>query len=91
MRHPAFHVSTKLVRSVSSVTGFLRQCEVKILFAENKNAANICLTMLELTCNIVSEQRASCPVTFSDICRKNRIFWRMYANTSLAEARITSG
>ena len=27
MRHPAFHMSAKLVRSVSSVTGFLRQCE----------------------------------------------------------------
>ena len=26
MRHPAFHVSAKLVGSVSSVTGFLRQC-----------------------------------------------------------------
>ncbi len=26
MRHPAFHVSAELVGSVSSVTGFLRQC-----------------------------------------------------------------
>ena len=26
MRHPAFHVSAKLVGSVSSVTVFLRQC-----------------------------------------------------------------
>ncbi len=28
MRHPAFHVSAELVGSVSSVTGFLRQCVV---------------------------------------------------------------
>ena len=26
MRHPAFHVSAEFVGSVSSVTGFLRQC-----------------------------------------------------------------
>ena len=35
MRHPAFHVSAKLVGGVSSVTGFLRQCECK------KNAKKI--------------------------------------------------
>ena len=33
MRHPAFHMSAKLMRSVSSMTGFLKQCACGSNFA----------------------------------------------------------
>ena len=64
MRHPAFHVSAKLVGSVSSVTGFLRQ-RAPSISRSWRRCATVSTPWLFLTANPV--QTRACQEDVPDL------------------------